>query len=131
MPKPLTSGVPCNVDNGAVGKAQNVEQQQRYFDIYSWQSFVALMWPTADGRTLEPTLTAAGTPRWDSWKEAYQVFQADRKPPAPWGAPRSPAPVCKNLSSLDASQRVLFRTNKFVNMNGKRTVADELDQAFT
>lgn len=131
FPTPVSSGVPCNVDTEAVGKTRNVEEQQRYFDMYSWQSFIGLMWPTAGGRTLEPTLTAPGTPRWEYWKESFQVFQAEGKPPAPWGTPRSAAPVCKNVPNADGARTVLYRTNKLVNMSGNRTVADELDQAFT
>jgi hypothetical protein len=131
FPTPVGSGVPCNVDTEAVGRSEDVEQQQRYFDIYSWQSFIGLMWPTADGRTLQPALTDDGSPRWEFWKESFEVFQANGSAPSPWGSPRSPAAVCSNESSLDRSRPVLYRTNKFVNMNGNQTVADELDQAFT
>jgi hypothetical protein len=130
-PGPVTSGLPCNVDTQAVGRAQNVEQQQRYFDIYAWQSFLALMWPTNDGRALQTSLTATGTPRWQYWKESYEVYQTGGQQPAAWGASRPIAPVCSNAAVLDASRPVLYRTNKLVNMRDNMTVADEIDQAFT
>ena len=41
FPTPPNPAVPCNVDTDAVGKAQNVEQEQRFFDICSWQSLLA------------------------------------------------------------------------------------------
>ncbi len=130
-PQPLAPGFPCNVDLRAVGTAANVHQEQRYFDILAWQSFVAVMWPTADGRILQPELTSPGLPRWEYWKESYQVYRDTGQTPAPWNAPRSEAPVCKSVPGFDPKIPVLYRTSKLKSMSAPATVSDEIDQAFT
>ncbi len=130
-PQPFSPELPCNVDQTAVDGAANVQQEQRYFDIFAWQSFVAMMWPTRNGRTLQPELTSPGTPRWEFWKESYQVYRDEGQEPEPWNAPRSARPVCSNIPNLKVGMSVLYRTNKLVNMSAHATVSDEIDQAFT
>ncbi|MDW6004030.1 hypothetical protein [Vibrio mangrovi] len=127
----ITSGLPCNVDTQAVAKAKTLAQQQRYFDIYSWQTFIALFWPTEKaGHRLAPDLNRKGIPRWNYWKESYQVYLADGSQPKGWNTPYIPAGVCKNQSEVDMSRKLLYRTNK-MNLTHHVTVANEVEQAFT
>lgn len=52
---------------------------QREFDLYSWQMFFALNWPTdARGRPA-PALgaTSFGPPKWSWWHTSPQIFRAD------------------------------------------------------
>lgn len=66
---------------------QNVPEAQRWFDIFSWQTFLALNWPALP--TGEPNnqlnLADATTPRvWEYYVDASQVYLKDGAKPAPW-----------------------------------------------
>ena len=56
---------------------------QREFDLYSWQMFLALAWPTDNGGQSAPRLTdtSFGAPRWTLWHNSASVFQADGTTP--------------------------------------------------
>ena len=63
---------------------------QRAFDIFGWQSFIALNWPAAPrgrGRP-DPSRPISGPgPRvWETWKETSEVYLADGRKPPPWEA---------------------------------------------
>ena len=64
---------------------------QRLYDIFSWQSFLALNWPVDSASTngaAQPTarFTDEGPPQWTTWMEAHQVFKDDGSAPDPWTA---------------------------------------------
>lgn len=55
---------------------------RRDFDVFSWQSFVAICWPTKEGETIgqhgdNPTV-------WETWKKNYEVFLPNGQKPSPW-----------------------------------------------
>lgn len=90
---------------------------QRAYDIFSWQSFLAINWPFDQGKPLA-SLTTPGDPQWTTWKESYEVFLPDGSTPAPWNAPRTlpPAPQCCSFPTApdltDKSIRILFETRQ-------------------
>jgi hypothetical protein len=65
----------------------NVPSAQRLFDIFAWQSFLALNWPAnADGTPdKSKTLADSTAPRvWEGFTEISQVFRENGAPPLPW-----------------------------------------------
>ena len=71
----------------------DLSQLQTDFDIFSWQTFVALNWPANSNGTPNTDVTigqqgALTQSVWETWKELIEVFKDDGTPPAPWGAPQ-------------------------------------------
>ncbi|HEY8962644.1 MAG TPA: hypothetical protein VIM57_10615 [Luteolibacter sp.] len=65
----------------------NVPSAQRLFDIFAWQSFLALNWPAnADGMPdKSKTLADSTAPRvWEGFTEISQVFRENGAAPLPW-----------------------------------------------
>lgn len=65
----------------------NVPSAQRLFDIFAWQSFLALNWPaTAEGTPdKSKTLADSTAPRvWEGFTEISQVFRENGAAPLPW-----------------------------------------------
>jgi hypothetical protein len=55
---------------------------RRDFDIFSWQSFVALCWPTDTNEVIGQHGDNATV--WGTWKKNYEIFLQDGQKPAPW-----------------------------------------------
>ncbi len=65
----------------------NIPAAQRWFDIFSWQTFVALNWPAkADGQPNNSlTLADSTTPRvWEHYVDAGTVYLKDGAKPKSW-----------------------------------------------
>lgn len=86
---------------------------QREFDLYSWQMFLALAWPTDNNGKSAPNLTDTGfgAPRWTLWHTSPSIFQPDGGVPAACAkpgpmmlaAPRDLSrPVSKGLKAFSA-----------------------------
>lgn len=102
LPLPLSPVLPHDVDIAALRALSttpkqaeppfeipdgNIPQAQRWFDIFSWQSFLALNWPALSSG--EPdnqkNLTDSATPRvWEYFVDAGQVYRKDGARPLPW-----------------------------------------------
>jgi len=68
---------------------ENIAQANRLFDVFAWQSFLALNWPAqADGQAdTNKTLADAATPRvWEYYVDSAQVYQPDGAAPTTWEA---------------------------------------------
>ena len=108
-------------------------QQRPFFDVFAWQSFIALAWPAEAGSHGEPYLpddpsvfgdySGGRVPVWMTWKQSYDLFPGAGKEPVPWDAPNGTPDVCRNLDP-EAGEQVIHRVSKF------DTVADEVNQAF-
>lgn len=111
----LSCYVPKDVQGG-LSQANN-NTIQRASDIFSWQQFIALNWPAAQGKRGEPaadkSINAAGPRVWETWKEAYEVYKPDGGKPADWNTPQAFPAACGNMTKL------LIRTGK---------VSDVVDQ---
>jgi hypothetical protein len=96
----LTSDFPHLVPEPPAGLTP--EQERPWFDTFSWQEFIALNWPTEDGKRGVPkgpndaaAFKAAFTPDaagnypqvvWGSWKQAYELFEQGSTRPTPWSS---------------------------------------------
>lgn len=83
----LTAQMPGDVDPTLKAKLEGAKQfpsVQREFDLYSWQMFLALNWPTNNQGQAAPKLTdtAFGAPHWTLWHSSPDIFQTDGGTPA-------------------------------------------------
>jgi hypothetical protein len=148
----LTPAMPGDVD---IALKQTLEgkqlfpQVQREFDLWSWQAFISLMWPTDNAGKPAPrfTDTGFGAPHWTLWNNSASIFQTDGSTPAACGQPTLRAlaihrdlshPVSKGLAafSVAATQGVNPRTTRFlgvISAVGELNVSklSEISQAFS
>ncbi len=87
----VTPQMPGDVDTALkirLEKAGQFAQVQREFDLYSWQMFLALSWPTNDQGQPAPSITdtAFGAPHWTLWHNSSDIFKVDGSRPAACGA---------------------------------------------
>jgi len=91
-----------------------------FFDAYSWQTFIALNWPAANGQRgvadTTKTISDRTSPRvWETWKSVEEVFMPDGKsdgtPPKEWSEPETNK-LCTN--SVDLGQ---FPTKLLADLN--------------
>ena len=81
-------------------KNPNLAQLQTDFDVFSWQTFVALNWPARGNGTPNTDVTigqqgALSSSVWEYWKESIEVFKDDGSAPSPWGASRTVRPSAR------------------------------------
>jgi hypothetical protein len=94
--------LPYDVDTGALRKLSdspdageppysipdsNVPAAQRLFDVFAWQSFLALNWPATSDGAPDPTKTIADAtaPRvWESYVDVALVYKENGAAPDPW-----------------------------------------------
>lgn len=81
-------------------------QLQADFDLFSWQSFVALNWPAdPQQRGFPNTAAFIGDPGpvvWETFNEKYEVFQPGNPPPPPppFNNPQQPPASCGATSGV-------------------------------
>lgn len=125
FPTPLSAALPCDVPPANAQTGDQLVDIQRLFEIYGWQQFIAMNWPFQDGHALSQ-LSDNGYPRWQKWKEAFDVYLPQGATPSDWADGRQiPSGLCNNIPA--GYNRVLYRTSK----TGAPNVADEINQAFT
>jgi hypothetical protein len=122
-------------------KAQKFSEVQREFDLYSWQMFLALNWPTNSQGQAAPKLTDTrfGAPHWTLWHNSSSIFQTDGDRPAacgcrprrePWSCVRGDLakPVSKGLApfSVQATANADPRATRFL---GVLSAVGELNAA--
>jgi hypothetical protein len=88
----ITPQMPGDVDIGLKKKleaAGRFADVQREFDLYSWQMFLALAWPTDNQGRAAPKITANafGAPHWTLWNNSSAIFQTDGSRPAACATP--------------------------------------------
>ncbi|MEO5561707.1 MAG: hypothetical protein ABIO49_17130 [Dokdonella sp.] len=111
----LSTDLPGDVD---VAIKEHLENQkkfaevQRLFDLWSWQAFVTLNWPTNNKGEFAPQLsdTAFGNPDWTLWHESTDIFRQDGGVPAVCNKPTNAkmlsltrdtsAPVARDLKAF-------------------------------
>ncbi|ALN89534.1 hypothetical protein [Lysobacter gummosus] len=129
---PLSSTIPLEIS--VPQQKPNLQDLQDDFDLFSWQSFVAVNWPAGpDGN---PKLGASIGPDvptvWENWKESRDIFLPGGATPPPWGQDPPPPDVCKgqgaatlNLTQIGKTPNVLdesgepFETGPLIDQNGQ------------
>ena len=88
----LTLGLPGDVDT-EIKKQLEAKQEfakvQRLFDLWSWQAFLSLNWPTNDqGHRLADVKDSSGAPpAWTLWTNSTDIFLPGGTPPPVCGKP--------------------------------------------
>ena len=89
---------PCDV---SVDWEAGIDETQRAFDIFAWQSFISINWPVSDfyglpdtKRTFEDGKRAATV--WETWMPEHQVFGKFKPGEKPeWNGRRLPPQACQ------------------------------------
>lgn len=110
QPPQLSCYLPNEVE-GALNQP-NFSDRQRASDIFSWQEFIALNWPSRAGQRGVPDwskkITDAGSRVWETWKEENEIYLKDGAKPSPWNAPEKIPEFCK----MEDVSKHFFRTQK-------------------
>jgi hypothetical protein len=129
FPSPLSPDLPFDIDVEKFQKLdrdKQIPEAQRLFDIFAWQTFIALNWPAkADGSpNRDKNMSDNTSPRvWMSWRTNDSVFKPDGSRPDAWDG-------AKNITS--SKDPTLWRFSKM--LDEARSPANELTdfvQAFT
>ncbi|MDF3981652.1 hypothetical protein P3W23_06600 [Luteibacter sp. PPL554] len=99
-PPTLSPTLPLEV---SATKPFTLDSLQHDFDVFSWQSFVALNWPANPDGTPNTGVTIGQMTNspvvWESYRESRDIFLPGGAAPAPWGKPSPLPPVCKNIDA--------------------------------
>src|SRR5262249_47435241 len=135
IPSPPAAGLPAGLSFPVVdsklpfdvtlSSMPSLVNDQKAFDLFSWDAFIALNWPAdAQGTPLpggigdNPTASRV----WENYIAATQVFKAGGAPPDPWGQQNSLA--MRMVPNLKRNERVLFAATK-------NSLSDVLQAGFT
>lgn len=99
----VTPQMPGDVDPNLKSQLEaqkQFAQVQREFDLYSWQMFLALNWPTNNQGQPAPTLTdtAFGPPHWTMWHASSDIFQTDGAKPTACAQAAAGKPVLQRAA---------------------------------
>lgn len=109
-PPSVSCYLPDDVEGGL--ELENMNDNQRAADIFSWQQFIALNWPAKEGERGVPDIagkiTGDGPRVWETWKETYEVYTPSGGKPPEWNAPSILPDGCEGARS----EKVLTRSQK-------------------
>lgn len=129
---PLSSTIPLEIS--VPQSNPNLQDLQDDFDLFSWQSFIAVNWPGGSDGNPKPgsSFGANVTTVWENWKESRDIFLPGGATPPPWGQDPPPPDVCKglgngvlNLTQVGKTPNVLdesgepFETGPLIDQNGQ------------
>jgi len=136
-PITLSPDIPVDVDPALQEKLKaqndNFYELNQEFNKFSWQAFVAIMWPRdKDGKAM-PKFNDEGKATWLGWKEAFQVYREDGEAPSPWGSKRVAGAKLMDAQVAQEEDVRVYLTAETPAHHGKpakKNVADEDLQAF-
>ena len=88
---PLSPNIPG--DANFSDNPSTIQQIQHDFDVFSWQSFVALNWPLDQNQIIGSGPSGDNPATWETYIESYQVFLPNAQPPS-WDSRNIP-PICQ------------------------------------
>jgi len=107
----LTSALPGDVfipSKEALEKNSQFPQVQRLFDLWSWQAFLAVNWPTGAAGQPAPAITGysgGNNPAWSAWHESNAIFLPGGASPAACAPPSLTAAAVATTRNLAALRR--------------------------
>lgn len=115
----------------------NLKTLQKRFDIFSWQSFIALNWPANTDGSADTGVNIGEKPGamtvWQHYKESRDIFLPGGAVPPAWGEANPPPSVCTGsvarpvLNQVGKTPNVLdesgepFKTGPLIDQNGQYT----------
>ena len=113
----LSSMIPLEI---SANPPFTLESLQHDFDVFSWQSFVALNWPANADGTPNNNLVIGQQPGgpvvWQSWKESRDIFLPDGAQPPAWNQPNPVPDVCKHINNIPSGTIHLTQVGKTPNV---------------
>jgi hypothetical protein len=119
LPAPYLSGVVPTVVPPRADTVTTPEGSRPWFDVFSWQSFIALNWPAgqARGTAASPNDSSAflnapngGLVVWGSYKESWELFGQGNQRPTVFTDWSSPVEPCGG--NLQPGQKAFTFTSK-------------------
>lgn len=108
----LSSTIPTEIT--VTGQSPTLESLQHDFDVFSWQSFIALNWPANPDGSPNNDLMIGHTPSsptvWQSWRESRSIFLPNGATPRPWGSPGNVPDVCKSINTAELPTGTILLT---------------------
>lgn len=90
---PLSPNIPGDANFSDLPPSPTIQQIQRDFDVFSWQSFVALNWSPNQSQTIGSVPDGDNPTVWGTYIESYQVFLPEGQTPQ-WDS-RDVPPICQ------------------------------------
>ncbi len=114
-----------------------IKSIQHAFDVFSWESFIALNWPAGANGEADTSVTIGDKPRamtvWQNYKESRDIFMPNGATPPGWDEPVLPPNECdakgdkpvlmqagKTPNVLDESGEP-FKTGPLIDQHGQYT----------
>ncbi len=108
----LSSVIPLEIT--VTGTNVTLESLQHDFDVFSWETFIALNWPANEDGTPNNNSTIGQDPNaltvWQSWKSSRDIFLKDGQQPARWNENVPPPIVCDHMTAADFSKAKMSLT---------------------
>ena len=90
---PLSPTIPGDADFSDLPANPTIQQIQHDFDVFSWQSFVALNWSPDQSQIIGSVQDGDNPTVWGTYIESYQVFLPEGQAPQ-WNS-RDVPPICQ------------------------------------
>jgi len=118
----LSSNIPGDVQEGTIPPGSDRNQKfliaQGDFDIYSWNTFIALNWPPGPDGNGDPKKTIGqngdNDTVWEHYKDVADVFLPNGATPSWKGSAPPPPPECK--ADYSPGMRILTQVGKTPNV---------------
>ncbi len=130
---PLRCDIPGDFFSPAKGNERTLDRLQHDFDIYSWETFIAINWPTISNGEPDKSLVIGSASNgdnhtcWEEWKSVLEVFLKDGAKPPEWDQESSLSamlPIGKfEADKIDPNKDVLTA-------DGKKSAGMTVNQAF-
>jgi len=117
------------------GGTVSIPALQHDFDVFSWESFIALNWPANSDGSANTQVTIGQAPEamrvWQHYKESRDIFLPNGETPPGWNQANPPPAVCKAadgtrvLTQAGKTPNVLdesgepFQTGPLIDQNGQ------------
>jgi hypothetical protein len=120
----VRSEIPSDFFSPRVGPARDLKGLQQDFDVYSWETFIAINWPaTAAGTPDESRKIGDGTAGdylavWESWRSVDTVFPPQKE--------ATPDPIWEHKGTPVLTPEEPFDTGPLIDRNGRYALFDIL-----
>lgn len=126
----LTPQIPLEITVTSPPSPPTLDSLQHDFDVFSWQSFIALNWPANADGSPNTHVTIGQVPNdpvvWQSYRESRTIFLPEGATPAPWGQDSPLPPACKNINP----KTLPLGTMRLTQVGKTPNVLDESGQPF-
>jgi hypothetical protein len=107
---PLSPTIPGDANFSDLPNSSTIQQIQHDFDVFSWQSFVALNWPSDQSQIIGSGPDGDNATVWGTYIESYEVFLPQGQTPS-WDS-RSVPTICQPADPAAGKLPVFRMTTK-------------------